>query len=190
VRRLEAEMDSRALEIDAFEVSETGREPDRRISAAVVGGRDLVEERLALKLPAIEARLAAASHRLEQLTQLGAQGVVSESEISEARAEFQRLENESKLVHREQELRARYLRRQLTADRVELLAMREEAQSRVTDAQRELELAAARAHQIEALAGARAVSNHDAKEALHELTTREAQLRLARLELETIEARL
>src|SRR5262245_28901706 len=41
LRTLEAEMEARAIELDAFEVSETGREPDRRISAPVVAGRDL-----------------------------------------------------------------------------------------------------------------------------------------------------
>jgi hypothetical protein len=89
---------------------------------------------------------------------------------------------------RKQERQGRFLRGELAAGRVDLLGLREEAFASREQAQRELDHAAATAKQTGALAAAGVAIEREARSALHEVATREAHIRFAKLELETIEA--
>src|SRR6185436_20114902 len=65
-KRIALAQEASVLGLDAIEVGFTGREPDRRLSAARIDGRDLVTERLDQALIALGYRASAATRRVKE----------------------------------------------------------------------------------------------------------------------------
>jgi hypothetical protein len=189
-RRVALAQEASVLGLDAIEAGHTGVEPDRRVSAALVAGRDLVTERLDQELSALGFRKSAAAERVKQLDALREAAGATEDELARARLEDARLAGEIASVQRKRELRADFLRGDLDAARADLLALREEAVARHDAAARELELAEKSAARQRALAAAGASAERAVRGGELELAARAAELRLAELELQIVDARL
>jgi hypothetical protein len=189
-RRVALAEEASVLGLDAIEVGYTGQEPDRRLSAARVADRDLVTERLDQRVAALKFRRSAADRRVEELQQLHAAGVIPADELERARFLARSVAAEAAVVAKEKELRAKFLRGELDAGRVDLLALREEALARRERAADEVKLAdtalklASERHKMGVM------PQREMRQAEHDAAAAVAQRRLADLEVETIDARL
>jgi hypothetical protein len=189
-QRIALAQEASVLGLDAIEVGYTGREPDRRISAATVEGRDLVTERFDQELSSFDFRVSAAGRRAEELARLHEQGLTPDSELGRARELARDLTAQRDSIRRKKALRARFLRGELDGARVDLLGLLEDLQPRLERAEAELELAERDLAHAQTLFDAGVTGEREVRTRRHEVATAEAQLRLAQLELDTVEARL
>ncbi len=189
-RRVVLATEASVLGLDAIEVGHTGREPDRRLCAAPVAGRDLVTERLQIELDQHHFRVSGTRER-EQLAQdRAAAGFESSTEVESVRHQVLHLEGWERVLNRKIALRHQFLAAELTAEAVELLGLREESLAAVADSERAFALTQTELARAEKLHAAGYVGDRECKVARRRADEQTKQLELARLELGLIEARL
>jgi hypothetical protein len=183
-----AELRLTRLRLDEEEIRGTGREPRNDLSAPLVGGRDLVTERLALDVSAAMEEITAARARLQHVQQLHGSGVVGDAELIQAMVPVQELESRVRDLDRRMELRrgvlagevsARAAEREIEINEVRaemevLQGTRESAALRLQQLQEQVRLGLARTSE---LGGAR----------LH-LIQLETRIELLQLRLQMLEA--
>lgn len=180
--RLARALEASLLGLDTIEVGQTGHEPDRRLCAALVDGRDLVRERLDCELSTLRLRESAMAERAKAVTQLAEAGQMTGAEQTEADAAAAELAQRIEEVTAQIELRERYGRKEIDAARVELEALALHAEKRLAVAQGAELRARQSAEQLETLRKLGYIS--DAETLRMEAELREAQLRRQQVEAE------
>jgi cell division protein FtsB len=175
-------LEASLLGLDAIEVGYTGREPDRRLSAALVADRDLVRERLELERSTLGFRVGVATRRLRSLELLHQTGRLPAQELANAEsAAAERQDALDQTLHR-LALRVRFLAGTLDAVAVERAALVDDANRRIGRARAALLLARDTLQRTEQLATTGRAPQSDLERARHDLAEREAALRLAEAE--------
>ncbi len=177
------------LELDAAEVAARGREPDRRLGAERVGGRDFVDERLALEQAAdrFESRLVLERYQRAELLQ--AQGLVPAAQFEEASvAMAAAIARQHSLVSR-RETRRRFLAGDFSAFDAEWAGLRAIAEAERSTATALLTVATIQRDRLAALHQVDRIPAAELSAAEQALADAQARLDLAELELATIKAR-
>ncbi len=160
------------------------------LSAPLVNGRDFVIERLSLSIESWERTMAESRAEAERTRRLVELGLVQAEEsrfAKDAEAQFKRTIDDLK---KKIELRAAFLRGEIPAEKVDLMALVTEAEYKVN----RYETLAARAGEEYASTEKRhqvgVVTMAELDRARFNLESYEANLKFARLELEIIQANL
>ncbi len=184
------EIDKQRLELDFEETLASHRQPRNELSAPLVNGRDFVTERLSLSLKSWKNTMAESRGEAERIRRLVEAGLVQAEEsrfAHDAEAQFQRRVDDLK---KKIGFRTAFLRGEIPAEKVDLMALVTEAEYKVN----RYEILAARAGEEYAFTEKRhqagVVTTVELDQARFNLESYEAQLKLARLELEIIQANL
>jgi hypothetical protein len=175
------------IDLQLQEVELTGKEPEDRLSAPLVDGRDFVSERLELEREALEDQRAAASARRDHMAKLYERGLAPSSEMEAANAPVEQLATRIGVLEQRLALRQSFLSGGRTAAQVERQAQRDEAQADLTRAEKEVATANAVLKRVRELSAAGAVSSGDLRAAELSVAQAERAARLARLQLELLE---
>ncbi len=182
-RHLVAALEASLLGLDTIEVGHTGREPDRRLSAPLVAGRDLVRERLEHEHKTLEYQVTGTTRRKEHVEAQEAKGMVPAQELARARAAAAERERGLELVLEKLWLRTAFLGGAQDAVAVERAGLRLDANDRLARALDERVLAQEELRRIEQHAAIGRVVKIELQRARHALTERDAAVRLAEAEL-------
>jgi len=173
--------------LDLEEVELTGRSPDDKPYAPVVGRADFVTARLQIDLLAARARNRFIEAEMNRLGELVREGLVDA--VQEREMELQVAQSEAQIediVHR-LELRHAYLKGDLTARQVTLEERRSLARDRLETVEKAVEIVTDNYERTAAMRDDGMVSETQLKEVEFQLITARAEARLARAELEYLE---
>jgi outer membrane protein TolC len=137
----QAEVELQLVQIDVAEVTATGREPVKTVSAPVVGGRDFVTERWQVEsqVPAVALQLARTALAAAQ-TRLDV-GLANNNDVDAASARLIELESAVQVGQQKLALRRAYLKKELTPAVADLRVMEAETEMRRTALTRRIEFA-------------------------------------------------
>jgi len=186
----DAEFGLQRLRLEREELEASGRQPNARISAPLIGHRDFVSEGLRLERDRILAHHELEVQNLEHTEKLFASGFTSKTERIRARQPLRTLENELESLKELLVLRAEFTTEQRDAQTTELLVLRIEAHLALKQVEHELEGQVEQFAIIEAQAEAGYVTNAEHLEAKLRLRRLEGKLEMCRLELTLIDERL
>lgn len=172
------------LELDAAEIRASSHAPDRRLSAALVGGRDFVTESLQVALVAAVQRLVFANESAERTEALHARGFVSSAELEKGRMAALGVTEDERRVRAQLELRRRFIAKELTSVQLSLADRLDQARATARKCSAELQFIESQARRHEQLveAGVSASGSGPVLDlARSRAKTELAQLRLERL---------
>jgi hypothetical protein len=173
--------------LDLEEVELTGRSPDDKPYAPVVGRRDFVAARLHIDLLAARARHRSIEAEMNRVRDLARKGLVEAVQEREMEMQVTRSEAEIEDVVRRLELRHAYLNGDLNARQVSLEERRSQARDRLETAQKVAALVTEDFEKMAAMRDDGMVSETQLKEVEFQLVAARAEARLARAELEYLE---
>lgn len=173
--------------LDLEEVELTGRSPEYALYAPVVGGRDLVSERLKIDQLASVARRRFVETQLEGIRELVREGLADAVQEGEMQMQLSRVEAETEEIVRRLELRHGYLQGDLTARQVSLEEKLTLAGERLETAKQNVALVTQNHERMVAMSADGLVSAIQMKEVELQLAQARAEERLARAELEYLE---
>lgn len=180
----ELELARRRLDLE--EVWRSGRAPDDALTAPPVAGRDFVGERLSLGLDSAHRRADLKRERLEETRRLVEAGFLSPHEARAGELALAAAEAEPRDLELRLSLRRRYLAGELEARQVDLEWMRAQAELRLEAARAALEHTARRVEETRRLHAAGVLPSSELREHEREELEREAELRLAEIELRIV----
>jgi len=126
--------------LDLEEVELTGRSPDDKPHAPVVGRRDFVTARLQIDLLAARARSRFMEAQVNRLGELASEGLADAAQGREMELQVAQSESQIEDIVRRLELRHAYLKGDLTARQVTLEERRSLARDRLAAAEKAVEL--------------------------------------------------
>jgi len=173
--------------LDLEEVELTGRSPDDKPYAPVVGRRDFVTARLQVDLLAARARSRFVEAHVNRLGELARGGLADAAQRREMELQVARSEAQIEDIVRRLELRHAYLKGDLTAREVTLEERRSLARDRLAAAEKAVELVAENHEKMVAMRDDGMVSEIQLKEVEFQLVAARADARLATAELEYLE---
>lgn len=173
--------------LDLEEVELTGRSPEYALYAPVVGGRDLVSERLKIDQLASVARRRFVETQLEGILELVREGLADAVQEGEMQMQLSRVEAETEEIVRRLELRHGYLQGDLTARQVSLEEKLTLAGERLETAKQNVALVTQNHERMVAMSADGLVSAIQMKEVELQLAQARAEERLSRAELEYLE---
>lgn len=192
-RRLDLEMAEigvRRLELNLAEARLSGREPDDRLSAPLIDGKDFVADRLTLDREGARAHLLRAASELGRVQKYVEAEVATEREHEEARFDLLAVDSGVAELDKRLALRREFLDGNHSAIEVEHLAIRAQAAPRRLLASEQIELARREMQRMEKLVEAGRMSTRSLREARLTMHVWEAELRLAELEMKLIDRRI
>lgn len=189
LEREQAEYELRRLEIDANEVRSTGREPDDELDADLVSGRDFVLERSRLEIERLRLRRVAFAEEGELQRARIAAGVASDHALIRAQAELARIDASLAGVQRRIDLRREFLAGALEREEVRLHALRAAAETARDSARAMLTTLEPELARWKELVEGGFASASDTS-LVEERAALEAEVELAELEIELVDARL
>jgi hypothetical protein len=173
--------------LDLEEVELTGRSPDDKPYAPVVGRRDFVTARLQVDLLAARARGRFIEAEMNRLVKLVREGLADAAQGRELELQVAQSEAQIEDIVRRLELRHAYLKGDLTARQVTLEERRSLARDRLAAAEKAVEIVAENHEKMAVMRGDGLVSEIQLKEVEFQLVAARADARLARAELEYLE---
>ena len=190
MRVAEAEGSLQVSQLELQEAEATGQEPLDQISAPLVSGRDFVSERLQSSLLAPEVGLTNAKTQAQAMRRRMEVGLATVTDLAEAEARVLELEAAISSLRRKLEIRRQFVAGQITAPQADLRVIESEAEQRVKAL--EPRIALARKHVADAERRFQVgVANHvDLAEAKLRLSTLEADLAKAQLDLALIRKKI
>ena len=190
LRLAEAQGMLKTSELELQEARTTGQEAQDQISAPLVSGRDFVSERLQTSLLAPELGLANARVVAQAMRRRMDVGLATVTDMAEAEARVLELEAAVASIQRKLAIRRQFVTGQITAPQADLRVIESEAEQRVKAL--EPRIALARKHVADAERRFQVgVANHvDLAEAKLRLSTLEADLAKAQLDLALIRKKI
>ena len=186
----DSEREMQILDLQLQEVRLTSREPVDDISAPRVSGRDFVTERLQASLLTPEQGLTVARTTAQAMRRRWDVGLATATDLAEAEARVLELEAAVASIQRKLQIRRQFVGGQITASQADLRVIESEAEQRVKALEPRIALArkqvadAERRFQV-------GVANHiDLAEAKLRLSTLEADLAKAQLDLALIRKKI
>ena len=190
MRVAEAEGSLQVSQLELQEAEATGQEPLDQISAPLVSGRDFVAERLQASLLAPEAGLANARVIAQAMRRRWDVGLATVTDLAEAEARVVELEAAIASTRRKIEIRRQFVGGLIRAPQADLRVIESDAEQRVKAL--EPRIALARKHVADAERRFQVgLANHvDLAEAKLRLSTLEADLAKAQLDLALIRKKI
>ena len=190
LRLAEAQGMLKTSELELQEARTTGQEAQDQISAPLVSGRDFVTERLQTSLLAPELGLTNAKTQAQAMRRRMEVGLATVTDMAEAEARVLELEAAVASIRRKLEIRRQFVGGLITASQADLRVIESEAEQRVKAL--EPRIALARKHVADAERRFQVgVANHvDLAEAKLRLSTLEADLAKAQLDLALIRKKI
>jgi hypothetical protein len=177
-------------ELELQEARATGREPLDQISAPLVAGRDFVTERLQSSLLAPQQGLASARLRASAMRTRMNVGLATVTDMAEAEARVLELEAAVASIQRKLEVRRQFVAGQLTAPQADLRVIESEAEQRVKALEPRIALARKHIADAERRFQVGVATHVDLAEAKLRLSTLEADLAKAQLDLALIRKKI
>ncbi len=174
------------FQLDREEISLTGREPQQNISAPLVGNRDFVTERFDLDLAEATGILTLAETKSATLHRQVEKGLLSATSTTLRLWDVQVRQAQQRVHYRNilQDLRARFLEGELTAEEAEYRARFAEAESSLNNLS--LEVARENLSRAEELFEQGAIRESEVYEARLELLQRELRMQQVMLRIEQL----
>jgi multidrug resistance efflux pump len=186
----QAEAAVRRRELDLNETRITGRAPVDDLTGPLVDGEDFIAQRLETQHEAVEPDLQQVQAELRRAEQLAERGMVSERELSRARANLQEAEQALARVRERIKLRRLFTNGEMAEEEVEPRALLRDTESEYTVAQARLSAAQTRLQRFATLHERGAVTRSELREAQSGARDAESNLALAQVQLKMIRQRL
>jgi outer membrane protein TolC len=184
---LKAETHHSRLQLDEEEIRATGRAPRDELSAPLVGGRDLVTERLELDRSVAMEELAVAEAQLARIQERYEAGVVGNPELMEAMIPVQRAEARLQGLDRRLELRRQVLDGAITGPEAERQVEMSQLREEMEVLEQAWESAATRLRRTEEWVSHGIVQESELVEARHQLLQLETRMEVLRMKLDVLE---
>ncbi len=187
-RLLQLERELLALELEEIAVS--GRSPRRDLAAPFLNGRDFVIEGLELEARMAAMELEEFGQELQRTRRLVESGRAPEKELRQMRYQHQLLETQKRSVNSRIETRMAFLKGELSAANVDLVAQLEQARAglQAVEVERQLLQEAVRESQIMAENGL--VPEREVRRAMLEASRLESNAALMQYEIELLRSQL
>jgi hypothetical protein len=182
----EAELEIQLVELQLQEVRLTSRDPVNDISAPLVSGRDFVTERLQASLLGPEHALSLARTNAQAMRRRMEVGLSTVTDLAEAEARVLELETAVASLQRKLQIRRQFVSGQLTATQADLRVIEGEAEQRVKALEPRIALARKHVADAERRFQVGVATHVDLAEARLRLSTLEADLAKAQLDLALI----
>lgn len=190
LRLAEAQGMLKTSELELQEARTTGQEAQDQISAPLVSGRDFVSERLQTSLLAPELGLANARVVAQAMRRRWDVGLATAADLAEAEARVVELEAATASIRRKIEIRRQFVGGQITASQADLRVIESEAEQRVKALEPRIALARKHVADVERRFQMGLVTHVDLAEAKLRLSTLEADLAKAQLDLALIRKKI
>jgi len=184
---VQAELRLTRLRLDEEEIRSTGREPQDRLSAPLVDGRDLVTERLELDVTGAMEEGTVARAQLARTQELHASAVVDDAELMEAMIPVQEVEARVDALERRMELRRRVLDGEIGGQAAEREAEASQVRGELETLLRERDTAALRLQRMEDLVNQGMAPESQLGGARLHLMQLETRMEILRLRLQILE---
>lgn len=184
---LKAETHLSRLQLDEAEIMATGREPREELSAHLVGGDDLVTERLELDRSVAMEEITVAQAQLARIQERYEAGMVGDSELMEAMIPVQQTEARVQELDRRLELRRRVLDGDITGEEAERQVELSQVRSELEVLEQSWESASARYRTIEERVGQGLAEESQLLGARLQLLQLETRLEVLRMKLEILQ---
>jgi len=172
------------LVLDLEEIEASHQSPRNDLSAPLVGGRDYVTSRLELDVKSLQTDVVQVEAEAKRTGDLSKAGLVSPEEGDAPRLELNRLAAAMNELYRKIDLRARFLRGEISAEGVEFLALSAETEKKVKRAEMYLAQVQAEYTAAEHRHQLGLISTGDMERTRLALQTAAAELKLANLEMQ------
>ncbi|MHC5007249.1 MAG: hypothetical protein ACYTGF_07830 [Planctomycetota bacterium] len=186
----QAEAAVRRRELDQKETLITGRAPVDDLTGPLVDGEDFIAQRLETQRAAVEPELQQVQAELGRTEQLAERGVVSERELSRARADLEEAQQALARVQERINLRRSFTKGEIAQEEVEPRALLRDTEAEYTVAESRLSAAQTRLQRFATLHERGAVTTSELREAHSGARDAESNLALAELQLKMIRQRL
>ena len=186
----QAESEMRRRELDLAETRITGRAPVDDLSGPLVGGEDFIARRLEAHEEAVKMELRRVQAEFSRAESLAERGLVSERELIRARADLEEAEQALVGLRARMNLRQSFITGDMTAEEVELCALRHEAEAEHAVAKTRLGAAKSRMQRLADLHERGMVSGGELLEAQTGLRDAESNLALVEVQLKMMRQRL
>jgi len=184
---LRAEARLQRLQLDEEEILATGQEPQDELSAPLVGGRDLVTERLELDRSVAMEELTVAQAQLSTIQERYPSGLVGEAELMEGQIPVQQAESRVEELDHRLELRRQVLDGAMAGPEAERRVELSQVRGEMDVLEQAWESAAMRLRTMEERAGEGLVEESQLLGARLHLLQLETRMEVLRLRLEILE---
>ena len=184
----EAETRIQALHLDQEEIRSTGQEPKNELSAPLVGGRDLVAERIRLRLLVAQEHASLASHQLARIQDLAGVGAVHADQLADATFALEEAQHHVVALQTRLVLRQRFLDTELSPGEVEREYRLSEVSGQLRLQTLHYERARTRVDRLRELVEAGAVPESQLRLAQLQLQQRELEIELVQQRLQQLMA--
>ena len=186
----DSEREVQIVDLQLQEVRLTSREPVDDISAPLVSGRDFVTERLRASLLTPEQGLTVARTTAQAMRRRWDVGLATATDLAEAEARVLELEAAVASIQRKLEIRRQFVGGQITAPQADLRVIESEAEQRVKALEPRIALARKHVADAERRFQVGVANRVDLAEAKLRLSTLEADLAKAQLDLALIRKKI
>jgi len=182
-----AELDLKKSELNLDEVKMSGDTPRNELSAPLVGGRDFVSARLRIEKKGAELDIEMLERRQERFRELAGKGLVQGSQLEQIQAEIAARKVAIEKLQERLVLRERFLAREITAQEVEIKDRMAAVEGNLKLAQSKVDALKEQLKRLQMLEAQGVVSPSESRELQYALTSAQAELQLAALEMEVLE---
>jgi len=172
--------------VDLDEAKASGEAPRNELYAPAIGGRDFVSERLVIERKVLELDLELRRARLERLKQRVDLGLYPRDELDEALASTAVEEAALGDIEKRLDLRKRFVAGAMTAEEVEIQDRMTAAERDQREAQATVDSLKKRLESLQAKEAVGMISSTEVQQAQFGLSYAQAQLSLARLEVDVL----
>jgi outer membrane protein TolC len=190
LRVAEGQGSLKMAELDLQEARLTGREPLDAISSPLVSGRDFVAERLQSSLLAPEQGLTGARAQAKAMRRRYEVGLATVTDMAEAEARVLELEAAVAAIQRKLEIRRQFVDGKITAPQADMRLIESEAEQRVKALEPRIALAHKHIADVQNRVAVGVGTPVEVAEAKLRLSTLEAELAKAQLDLALIRKKI
>lgn len=181
-----AELDLMRSILNLDEVKTSGEIPRDELYAPVVRGRDFVSERLKLDAREVALDLEQMEGHIKRMTRLVEEGLVREEERTAINAEVISLQAARAKIEGKLNLRKQFLAGDISAGQVEIAGRLTEAEKKRQGAQARVDNVQVQMNRLKDLESRGMINSMELKQMEYELSSAQAELKLANLEIDVL----
>jgi RNA polymerase sigma-70 factor (ECF subfamily) len=179
------ELERSLLNLD--EVKMSGETPRNELSAPLVGGCDFVSERLEIERKEVELDMELFGRRLDRIKQLLEKGLVQGVQLEQVQAEVAARKVMVDKIQQRLDLRKHFSAGEITGREVEIQDRKAVVEKNLRLAQSKVDSLKEQLKRLQLLEAKGVISPSESREVKYALTTAEAELQLAALEMQALE---
>ena len=186
----QAETDAKILELEREEIRLSGRQPLGKVSSPLVNGQDFVSEKIHARMALQQRHLEVMQSELDRTVERYQLGLIQEQEVLARELAAQEAEAGLRVLQRELGIRQDFVDDEISAVEAELLVLQAESERKSLLLNQQIDLVQLEMERVQAQIDAGLVDPLAMTQADMHIAELEAELMLARIEMEVLQREL